>query len=225
MFTVTNVAAYNSHNYDYYDSSLDSRPSAYTAASLQQSMGYNSYCATNADASVAHENIKTDSVFFVNSHGFYLNDQNKGGGVLFGDSTNLIAVQNYSFWYGSNPKYLSSLANGELGDVLLAVYLACYSAYTNPYNDNLLDQTVAKGADVAIGFMNEINSAKAKSWSEHFWTRLNNYESIVDALSNARNDCYFEFPYGYWGIQDHYLLVESAGYSNKHLKPAASGTI
>ena len=70
--------------------------------------------------------------------------------------------------------FLSSL---DLRKLLLVVWQGCYTATTDPYNGNLLDQSVAQGATCAIGFKEAINYADYlapmnRAWADAFWQAL-----------------------------------------------------
>jgi len=196
----------------------DTTPTAYDAQVDQSSMGYDSSSSTNAYASTAYNQFKSDAIFFFNGHGLFYDDSHKGGGIKFSSESWILANTD-----GHNPgnyrKYISNYGD-DIDDVLLVVYLACYSSHNNPYNGDLVKETVTnKHADICIGFDGEIEVENGKCWSESFWDRVRNGETVSDATSNAKDDCYWQWPVGYHGIDTY----EISGSYNSCLTPARYG--
>lgn len=220
---VCSVSAYPAHNYDTYVSDLDTTPTAADAEIDQEAIGYTGYSSTNCLASYAYTHFPNDAIFFFNGHGITYTDNVKGGGIQFGGDSVIIAKS-----YNGNPinkaKYcITDYSYNELDNVLLAVYLACYSAVESQYHESLVRHTVEKGADTCIGFQGSIIESKSCRWSEQFWEYLKNGETIADAADDAKNDCYWQYPFGYHGIDAYILGVETAGNSNNYLIPARYG--
>lgn len=206
----------SAHNYD----CSDTTPTASDAQADQSSMGYTSAWTTGAFGLDAYNQFKSDAIFFFNGHGLYFDDSHKGGGIQFSSDSWILASTD-GHYPGSYQYYLSDYGT-DIKDVLLAVYLACYSSHYNPYNGDLLSKTVTdKGADIAIGFDGEIVTTKGISWSESFWDRVRNGESVSSATSNAKDDCYWQLPIGYHGIDTY----EISGSYNSYLTPARYGVI
>jgi hypothetical protein len=140
------------HNYGFLYGVDDSRPEATYAASKQSIIGYNAYDLPNSGAYIGFNNMKDDAIFFVAGHGSDQGGGNAGGVVKFNNGTeSWIIAQNLGYTPGYNHYFLSSYTN-ELKDVLLAVYVACYSGRTSPYYGNLIDMSQQKGIDNSIGF-------------------------------------------------------------------------
>lgn len=196
----------------------DTTPTASDAQSDQSSMGYSSSAATDASGLSAYNAFKSDAIFFFNGHGLYYDDSHKGGGIKFSSESWVLAETDGH--YPGNYQYYIANYGTDIRDVLLAVYVACYSSHYNPYNGDLLQQTVTgKGADIGIGFEGEIVVNKGKTWSESFWDRVRNGESVSSATSNAKDDCYWQIPIGYHGIDTY----EISGSYNSYLTPARYG--
>ena len=75
------------HNYD----CSDTTPAAYDAQVDQAAMGYSSSSSTNAHASTAYSQFRSDAVFFFNGHGLYYDDSHKGGGIKFSSESWILA--------------------------------------------------------------------------------------------------------------------------------------
>lgn len=223
--SITSATQYNpplADNYDFNYPDLSTTPTASNAASNQDSMGYNGYPNTNAGAGSAYSWLIDDAIFFANGHGLIYDSGEKGGGIKFYDgSQDSWLVAKYHANHPQNPYYLSNFNSGEISDVLLAVYVACYSAYTNTYNGNLLDVSVTdKGVDAAIGFSGLISNGKSNYWSDRFWYRTSSGETIYNAAMNAKEDTWWTFPFGYGGV-DTIVLKGSTG---NYLTPARYGS-
>lgn len=206
-------AAPPAHNYD----CSDTTPAAYDAQVDQAAMGYSSPSSTNAHASTAYSQFRSDAVFFFNGHGLYYDDSHKGGGIKFSSESWILAGTD-GHYPGSDQYYITDYGT-DIRDVLLAVYLACYSSHYNPYNGDLLQQTMNKGADICLGFDGEVEVRNGKCWSGSFWNRLRNGETVASAASNAKDDCYWQWPIGYWGVDTY----EVSGSYNSCLTPARYG--
>ena len=207
-------AAPPAHNYD----CSDTTPTAYDAQVDQAAMGYSSSSSTNAHASTAYSTFRSDAIFFFNGHGLYYDDSHKGGGIKFSSESWILADTDGH--YPGNDQYYIADYGTDIRDVLLAVYLACYSSHYNPYNGDLVWETVTnKNADICIGFDGEVEIENGKCWSENFWDRVRNGETVASATSNAKDDCYWQWPIGYWGVDTY----EISGNYNSYLTPARYG--
>lgn len=207
-------------DYDFNYPDLSTTPTASNAASNQNNIGYSSFAHTNVGAGSAYNWLKDDAIFFANGHGLKYDTGEKGGAIEFYDGNQyswLVASRNNI--HPQNPYYLSDYTS-EITDVLLAVYVACYSGYTNTYNGNLLDVSINKGVDAAIGFSDLISNSKSNYWSDRFWYRTKNGETIYNAAINAKEDTWWTFPFGYGGV-DTIVLRGSTGNS---LSPARYGS-
>ncbi|MDD2472837.1 MULTISPECIES: hypothetical protein [unclassified Methanoculleus] len=207
-------AAPPAHNYD----CSDTTPTAYDARVDQAAMSYSSSSSTNAVASTAYNQFRSDAIFFFNGHGLYYDDSHKGGGIKFSSESWILADTDGH--YPGNYQYYISDYGTDIRDVLLAVYLACYSSHDNPYNGDLVRETVTnKGADICVGFDGEVEIETGNYWSESFWNRVRNGETVASATSNAKDDCYWQWPIGYHGVDTY----EISGSYNSYLTPARHG--
>ncbi len=202
---------------------MDTTPTAADAEIDQEAIGYTGYSSTNSLAYYAHTYLKNDAIFFFNGHGITYTDNVNGGGIEFGGDSVILGKAFSNYPINKTKYYISSYLNDELDNVLLAFYLACYSAAESDHHGNLVQKTVEKGADTCIGFQGSIIESKSCRWSEQFWEYLKNGETIADAADDAKNDCYWQYPFGYHGIDAYILGVETAGNSNNYLIPARYG--
>ena len=76
-----------------------------------------------------------------------------------------------------------------------------------------------KGADICIGFDDAVEIENGKCWSDGFWDRVWNGETVSDATRNAKDDCFLQWPTGYHGIDTY----EISGSYNSYLTPARYG--
>lgn len=218
--TSITAAAPFADDYDFNYPDLSTTPTASNAASYQSSMGYDDFSHTNANAETAYNRLKNDAIFFVNGHGLKYDTGEKGGAIQFYDGQETWIVASRGPYSPGVSCYLSDYDN-EITDVLLAVYVSCYSACTNTYNGNLLDVSVTdKGVDAAIGFSGLIDNGKSNYWSDQFWYRTTNSETIYNAAINAKGDSWWTFPFGYGGV-DTIVLKGSTG---NYLTPARYGS-
>lgn len=220
---VCSASAYPAHNYDISDSTLDTTPTAEDAKDDQEAMGYSGYSDTNLPASDAYSDFEDDAIFFFNGHGLTYDNGVKGGGIIFGSNSLILGQDDSSNYPGNSRYYIEDYGGNDLEGVLLAVYLSCYSSHYSQYHGNLAWLTVGKGADVCIGFDESIIESKSCYWSEQFWEHAKDGETIADAADDAKNDCYWQYPYGYHGIDSYQPYVETSGNSDNYLTPARYG--
>jgi hypothetical protein len=131
----------------------------------------------------AWNRMKNDNIFFFFGHG--------GKGQLifsrgtYTDNEGIIQWHPYRFIVSSNEpkivpedKRISDFTAGELDDLLLAAYISCHSAETDVgsygHYGNLLDESVNRGVDTAIGFSGNIYPPQSVYWSELFWCDIPN---------------------------------------------------
>ncbi len=90
-----------------------------------------------------------------------------------------------------------------------------------PTYGNLLDESIYKGVDSVIGFYDAILNSKGNEWSNKFWYyTAEKGQTIYDAAINAKNDVYWTFPWGYWGIDS----IVLKGSTSDTLHPARYGS-
>jgi len=159
---------------------VNSIPQCNNARDIQTAGGYSSICYTTSYATDAFNRMANDNIFFFYGHGGF----SSGGLITFHDSTSITAD------YGGLPNRISYYNNGELDDLILAVYLACYSATTGDYG-NLLDESVNNGVHSALGFQSSVEIDRASWWADRFWYHLSQEETVHDAAANARDDTYW----------------------------------
>ncbi|MBP2133871.1 hypothetical protein J2128_001825 [Methanomicrobium sp. W14] len=224
---VCSASAYRTDNFDFsINGDLITTPTANEAKMDQIEMGYSpSYSQTNAVAYDAYAKFKYDSIFFFNGHGLSYSDGTKGGGIKFSDESWILGKYDNSHNPGSSRYFIDGYNSNDIDDSLLAVYISCYSSYTNQYNGNIASISKDKGVDMSIGFTGEIETNNGKCWSENFWERTKNGETVSNAISNAKDDCFWCIPIGYHGIDTYKAYVENGRNLNVCLTPARQGTI
>jgi len=161
------------HNYGFlYPDGLDTRLPASNSATIQDLINYDGNYLPNYGASTGFMNFQDDAIFYVNGHGLWFGGETGGGGVEFydGTTTSLLIAQ-YTDWLPPYDAYFLSDLSTELKDVLLAVYVVCYSGRTCPDTGNLVDMSASKGVDNVIGFKDPIGNIQSNYWSDRFWYR------------------------------------------------------
>ena len=98
------------------------------------------------------------------------------------------------------PTRLSNYFNGELDDVLLAVYEGCETANTGVTNGNpeqgygnLLEESNRRGIDNALGFQESLWDTQANYWADRFWPYLAQGMNIGTAAYVASDDTYYHY--------------------------------
>ena len=200
-----------------------------TAANEQSEMSYGGMPHTNSSALYAYNRMTNDSIFYFNGHGVESYDFTCGGAVQFwdGNQTSLIAAQhidtpNFTAYYIEN-------FNTEINDILLAVYVVCYSGTTNPHLGNLVEMTSSKGADNVIGFRSEIDNYLSNYWSDRFWYRCRagfygNPQMIPFAANGAKTDVLLAYQ-DYGGVDSLRGIYHYYYGQYDYLTPARYGTI
>ena len=139
-------------------------------------MGYTAIPHTDSDAASAYNQLPNDNLFCFIGHG-------SPGSIKFHD---LIYITAHS----PNPvfKNLSNYNNDELDDLVLAAYIGCDTGKTGDTDGNLLDESVSRGVDTALGFNSEILSGRSKAWSNKFCvvSRIN-FTHITIFLHNPKS--------------------------------------
>lgn len=214
------------HNYgSLFDDGSDFRASAQYATNIQQSISYNSFYMPNYGVHIAKLNMQDDAIFFVNTHGV-VSSGTTGGAIWFYNGTMSILSAENKGWLHYYPECFLSDYTTELKDVLLAVYLSCWSGQTNPYFGNLVDVSKTKGVDNVIGFSGSINITPAAYWSDRFWYRclygmLGNHQYIKHAASGAVMDVGMQYQ-DFGGLDTIYAKYR---YPNEYLDPARYGVL
>lgn len=90
-----------------------------------------------------------DAIILIANHGhaghIRIGPDSGGAGSLVGNTASM-----------TSPTVDMALSDYDLSQCRLAIYMGCYSGETGLQNSNLLDASVAQGAEVAIGFADEI---------------------------------------------------------------------
>jgi len=214
------------HNYGFLYPNLDTRSSATYAANQQSIIGYNSYNCHNSGAYIGFSNIKDDAVFFFYGHGG--GDRDSPGGTLafFNGTISYILAEDRGFYYPNADQYFLSSTTTELNDILIAVYLACYSGKDSAYLGNLVETSYQKGVDNVIGFERTIYHPYAGYWSDRFWYRclygqMGNPQSFRSAASGAISDVVIQYG-DLYGLQYAYSKFS---YPYNYLNPARYGVV
>ncbi|MCK9581156.1 MAG: hypothetical protein M0Q92_12035 [Methanoregula sp.] len=170
------VSAYQASSYgiDYADA-LDTTTVAATAASELSSMGYSSTAYTPyPTVTAARTQMNSDNVFFFDGHG-------TSGGIEFYDT--FMTAKNTGIY----TNYLEG-SNGELQDIVLAVFMSCNSAVSHSVYGNLPNQAYSEGVDMSIAWTSDIHSTASSIWSDRFWYWLNQGCSVKIASQRATSD-------------------------------------
>ena len=217
-------------DYTTVDSSLNGTPQVIYASNIQETIGYNATYYIDQGAGYAYNRMSDDAIFFVDAHGAARNENFTDGYsiVVFYD----IETNNTSYLIGDyypiewdRPSYFLSNFTTELEDVLLAVYLSCWSGRDDPLISNLPYVSYNKGVDNSIGFTRAIVTTHAAYWSDRFWERCYNGSNgqpqrIKNANEGAKLDTWLEFG----GAEDiwYQRLYYRVAYSD-YISPASYG--
>jgi len=219
-------------DYQFSYEDLSTIPTAETAANEQSIIAYGGMPHTNSDASYAYNRITNDSIFFFNGHGIRSRDDGEhGGGLSFWNGTDktIIAAEHIDAPLNTTTYYIAEF-NDQMNDVLLAVYVACWSGRTSAHLGNLVTMTHSKGADNVIGFTEELLNPQSNYWSDRFWYRcragsiLGTPQTIPTAAQSAKTDVLIAFyPYT-GGVSSLIGEYHSDGGVYDYLIPARYGT-
>lgn len=180
------------------------------ASSKITGLGYGSTVLTSGSASVAHQRIKGDKVFYYSGHG-------EPGKLVFKKPT-----ANTDILYGnagSTGYYaISSYSTSDLNDCALVVLNSCNSGMTDPQNseNNLLTKCTQRGVDTAVGFSGTLSTSLSKQWSDAFWNSLSLGDSVSTAIITAKNAV---------GNTGGYQSAVVVGNSGLTIKPSVSGVL
>jgi len=208
MAMVPMVSAYQASSYGPLYSNLDTAAVAQNAQGELSSMGYASTAYTGSPgASNALTRMSSDNVFFFDGHG--------GAGLLeFPDS--FITGKDTGIY----PHLQSS--NGQLADVVLAVYMACNTAVLSDTYGNVAYQSLVEGVDMSVGWTGTINSAQSEYWSQRFWYWLDERCSVKIAAQRATSDLGDLYGTGNLGGMNNYVC-RSNGNCAMTIDPARAG--
>lgn len=123
---------------------------------------YYSFNTTNTSSGVISylDNV-SNTVFVSRSHGgvIYSVSTQVGTGILLNDDE-------------SNPVYFSSTGistSKDFSNLRLAMFIACYTGIGGSGKPNLVNVTVARGAETAVGFKQSIPCSTANTWTVNFF--------------------------------------------------------
>lgn len=192
------------HDYTTVSETLNGTPQVINASNIQETIGYNATYYINRGADDAYNRICDDAIFFVDTHGVARNPNYTDGYsiVAFYDAETdnfSYLIGNYYSYEWEYPSYFLSNLTTELEDVLLAVYLSCWSGRDDPYTiKNLPYVSYLKGIDNSIGFQKSILKNHSAYWSDRFWARCYNGtngqpQRIKDANEGAKLDVWMYY--------------------------------
>lgn len=129
-------------------------------------------------------------------------------GSIVTDDINGVALTIEHLEYIDNP-YLFE-------DSELILYVACLTGQGGVTGDNLVNATLASGAQNVIGFENVINTYAANEWSQKFFEKMNQYSSnsqktlasICEEINFESSSAAYQDQYVY---RDYYEYVYSEG--------------
>ena len=146
--------------------------------------------------------LNTCEIVVTRSHGNCFKDAD--GNVI----GNFIALQSENI-YNSD---IEDLAAESLDNLILAIYVGCYTAAGDIFEGterNLVVATEDRGAATAVGFTDSILCVGANAWVKFFFKNLANGENIDVALNNAVEST--ENKYWYYEVADT-LNIDSCRY-------------
>ena len=80
---------------------------------------------------------------------------------------------------------VNNLPTGALSNVKLVLYVACETGKGGSGANNLVNTTASKGAQIVIGFKDEIYCGECDEWTKAFFTALGNGETVGNAIEKA----------------------------------------
>ncbi|MCL2859117.1 MAG: RICIN domain-containing protein [Oscillospiraceae bacterium] len=142
-------------------------------------MGYKHSGPKNSDSSTFLGNLSNSDIFVYDGHG-------EPGTLLGNGSQSTIA----SLSLLSSKYSLSSLADGSLNNVKLAVYYACYSGTpsSTPLAPSIVAATYQKGAKCVIGWNSPVSVYAKAAWNTEFLNSLYNKSTIIAAITKANTE-------------------------------------
>lgn len=139
--------------------------------------GYNTGGDIDPSRQRLWENLYADVQIFL-SHGDWDRITFANTGILAGASQNWVGKDHI----GTDDVHWDA-------DTILVVYSSCYSSKDNNLN-GLSGKTALKGADIVIGFRDEIPDLSALLWNETFMSELANGKGTREAMDKANSLTY-----------------------------------
>ena len=157
------------------------------AANSYADAGYHSYGITDPTAQQLWENLYADVQFF-STHGGLNNIEFSQTGIIVGDTGNYNINGTTKQMIGTNAVHWDA-------DTILVTYSSCRSAGENDQSNanSITAQTAQRGADVAVGFRDDINSGSSTNWNERYNERLAAGYGVYDSVEYANSFIYL-FP-------------------------------
>lgn len=187
---VSAASAYSAQCFDV----TDTAPSAYNAYVDLNSMGYTGYYLTNCPIYIVYPTLSSSRIIFIDGHGLIATKDgvsHMGGGIQTKEKhwlvDKILNIPTDEIF-----REIGGDSNTNLNNLKLALYMACWSARTSELHGNLAQITASKGADISIGFTDEINIYKAKVWSDTFWESAKT-KSVADSVIDARNAAFWSY--------------------------------
>ncbi len=137
---------------------------------------YYSFRTTNTSTGVmSYLNNVSNTVFVSRSHGgvIYSGSTQVGTRILLNDDE-------------SNPVYFSSTditTSRDFSNLRLAMFIACYTGIGGSGEPNLVNVTVARGAETAVGFKQSIPCSTANTWTVSFFNLMEDSFTVYEACS------------------------------------------
>lgn len=147
--------------------------------------GYHTYGVTDPEPGDFNEYLYADVQFFV-THGGTDNVQFSKTGICVGNTKTLtIDGVSKKFW-GTNS------INWSGSGTLLVTYLSCNDAGVNntPDRNSISYKTAERGAQVTLGFREEIVLGSAENWAKRYNERLGQGYGVDDAVKYADSFIY-----------------------------------
>lgn len=211
MVIVPCASAYQASSYGNTYTNLDTNEAARVAANELASMGYTSTAHTGRPgAADARTRMANDNVFFFDGHA-------APGMLEFSDGSSSIMTAKTSSTY---PHLENS--NGELTDIVLAMFMGCNSANSDSSNGNLVTQAQTEGIDMSVGWTSSFDAGEARYWSDRFWYWLDEGCSVKIAIRRATSDTRDRvYPNDLTGVQN--VQCNGNNWCSMTIDPARAG--
>ena len=161
---------------------IDTRKDMQCARNAYAKAGLRSYGTIDPNVGELWENLYADVQFFA-AHGNTKNVQFTNSGIIVGDG-----------WIYYGKQYIGTNKINWDYDTMLVTYASCNSAGENGQLDtnSIAYRTALKGADIAVGFKNKINTYSATNWGKRYNEALGNGLGVIDAVNYANKFIYLD---------------------------------
>jgi hypothetical protein len=119
----------------------------------------------------------------------------------------------YNLLFANNPNHppgqysMGDLTYNQIHDILLAAFIACYSAADDPNWGNVIGTTYNKGVDCSLGFLVEIYEPQATYWDNNFIWALAQRNTVNSAIAYADNCVYLRYGPNNLGNTNHHAIL------------------